>query len=270
MMTEIEKRVTRWTPNELLAALARATSALTIHPESIAVLAAQATLETGRGGTGCYNWNVSNIMGAGPDGLYHVLTKAPECARADRVPAGAVIVLSTNVVCGPGLVAYLPPGGSKFRAYKSLDEGCADKLQVLGRVWPGALSALGRKAGLDAMVSAFVDGLMAPRYFTADPTSYRQSCLSIAREYLALARHVMAPGSGDAPVCDQGVIEPGDVAAFQRKLLALGYDLGPAGADGIAGARTIAAVRAFQKTRNLTVDGIVGPKTLAALSDACR
>lgn len=268
-MIEVAKKVTRWTPQELLAALGRAAAPLGLPPESIAILAAQATLETGRGGTGCYNFNISNIMGAGPDGSYHVLTKAPECASPDKVPAGATVLSSTNVVCGPGKVAYLPPGGSKFRAYKSLDEGCDDKIKVLGRTWPAAVSALGRKADLPQMVRAFVDGLLSPRYFSADPPSYRESTLSIAREYLPLAKHLSSASTAPMPICEQGVIEPGDVTAYQKKLLSLGYDLGPAGADGIAGARTIAAVRAFQKRANLTIDGIVGPKTLAALSTAC-
>lgn len=54
-----------------------------------------------------------------------------------------------------------------------------------------------------------------------------------------------------------------DIAAIQRALLARGYDPGPA--DGIAGRRTEAAVRAFQRDAGLTVDGDPGPKTQAAL-----
>ncbi|UGB24863.1 peptidoglycan-binding protein [Methylorubrum sp. B1-46] len=55
------------------------------------------------------------------------------------------------------------------------------------------------------------------------------------------------------------------VAEIQRALLARGYDLGPSGADGVAGKRTEAAVRAFQRDAGLTVDGDPGPKTQAAL-----
>lgn len=57
-----------------------------------------------------------------------------------------------------------------------------------------------------------------------------------------------------------------DVAAIQRALLARGYDLGPAGADGDAGPRTIAAVMAFQRAAGLVADGIAGPLTQKALS----
>lgn len=58
------------------------------------------------------------------------------------------------------------------------------------------------------------------------------------------------------------------VAEIQRALIARGYDLGSAGADGDAGPRTIAAVTAFQKAAGLVADGIAGPLTRAALQKA--
>lgn len=54
--------------------------------------------------------------------------------------------------------------------------------------------------------------------------------------------------------------------ALQRALTALGYQPGPA--DSVFGRKTISAVKAFQADRGLVVDGIVGPKTPAALSKA--
>ncbi|MCJ2080767.1 TIGR02594 family protein [Methylobacterium sp. J-090] len=56
------------------------------------------------------------------------------------------------------------------------------------------------------------------------------------------------------------------IAEIQRALLARGYDLGPAGADGDAGPRTIAATAAFQRAAGLVADGIAGPLTLKALA----
>ncbi|KQP61047.1 TIGR02594 family protein [Methylobacterium sp. Leaf108] len=59
-----------------------------------------------------------------------------------------------------------------------------------------------------------------------------------------------------------------DTTQIQRALLARGYDLGPAGADGDAGPKTIAAVTAFQRVAGLVADGIAGPKTQKALQTA--
>ena len=55
-----------------------------------------------------------------------------------------------------------------------------------------------------------------------------------------------------------------DVMALQICLNALGYDCGTA--DGIYGAKTITAVKAFQQDNGLAADGIAGPKTLALIA----
>lgn len=54
---------------------------------------------------------------------------------------------------------------------------------------------------------------------------------------------------------------------IQRRLIALGYDVGPAGADGIPGRSTTKAVARFQDDKNIQVlyRGTIGPKTLKAL-----
>ena len=53
------------------------------------------------------------------------------------------------------------------------------------------------------------------------------------------------------------------VKVLQTKLNALGYDCGTV--DGIFGPKTLAAVKAYQTAKNLTVDGMVGTQTWGAL-----
>ena len=54
-----------------------------------------------------------------------------------------------------------------------------------------------------------------------------------------------------------------DVRALQELLNSLGYNCGAA--DGVFGRKTLAAVKAAQRACNLTVDGIAGRNTIAAL-----
>ena len=59
-----------------------------------------------------------------------------------------------------------------------------------------------------------------------------------------------------------------DVKSVQEALSQLGYDIGKFGADGILGSGTIAAIKAFQEAKGLSIDGIVGLDTVKALQDA--
>ncbi|MDZ4169975.1 MAG: peptidoglycan-binding protein [Coriobacteriia bacterium] len=67
-------------------------------------------------------------------------------------------------------------------------------------------------------------------------------------------------------------IRPGDrgpaVQDIQRRLRALGYDLGPTGVDGVFLGQTEAALRAFQDSAGIAEDAVVGPQTWSALVDA--
>ena len=74
------------------------------------------------------------------------------------------------------------------------------------------------------------------------------------------------PGD-DRPTLRKG--SKGDaVKQLQQDLIRLGYDVGSSGADGVFGANTQKAVKAFQKDHGLTADGVVGKKTYAALDQA--
>jgi len=58
------------------------------------------------------------------------------------------------------------------------------------------------------------------------------------------------------------------VVECQTDLVKLGYNIGSCGIDGVYGKATMAAISAFQKASKLTVDGICGPNTWAALDAA--
>lgn len=59
-----------------------------------------------------------------------------------------------------------------------------------------------------------------------------------------------------------------DVKKLQDRLTQLGYDIGSAGADGIFGKNTQAALKKFQKDVGLTIDGIYGKATHNSLIQA--
>ncbi|PYZ98894.1 hypothetical protein CR205_10075 [Alteribacter lacisalsi] len=58
------------------------------------------------------------------------------------------------------------------------------------------------------------------------------------------------------------------VRSLQEKLLNLNYDLGSFGADGVFGDITETAVREFQQSSRITVDGVAGPQTYQAVLNA--
>lgn len=58
------------------------------------------------------------------------------------------------------------------------------------------------------------------------------------------------------------------VKTLQQNLKKLGYDVGTV--DGTYGTKTVAAVKAFQKDHGLTVDGIAGMATQAAIDEAVK
>jgi len=56
------------------------------------------------------------------------------------------------------------------------------------------------------------------------------------------------------------------IEELQKSLEDAGFDPGPI--DGIFGPKTAAAVKAFQESEDLQVDGIAGPNTMGALAKA--
>jgi peptidoglycan hydrolase-like protein with peptidoglycan-binding domain len=58
-----------------------------------------------------------------------------------------------------------------------------------------------------------------------------------------------------------------DIADIQKVLVAMGFNVGPTGVDGVRGPYTSDAIKKFQTEHGLKVDGDPGPETVAALND---
>lgn len=81
-------------------------------------------------------------------------------------------------------------------------------------------------------------------------------------ELAALIRCEEAPPTQPSPGTSIAV-DLNTIRGLQARLLALGFDPGPI--DGVRGPQTDRAVKAFQTSRGLVADGIVGARTRAAL-----
>jgi hypothetical protein len=89
---------------------------------------------------------------------------------------------------------------------------------------------------------------------------------------LALPAGVMPAAEAASPAPALAAVQPvlrlgsrgAAVTQLQRRLVALRYDAGPV--DGVFGSQTFHGVVAFQKVNGLARDGIVGPRTWAALA----
>jgi len=96
--------------------------------------------------------------------------------------------------------------------------------------------------------------------------------LGFGRPNWSLVADVPAPSPAPAPSpvpSGHPTLSKGDkgnaVREMQERLIKHGFGLPQYGADGDFGSETESAVRAFQKSRKLEVDGICGPKTWKAL-----
>lgn len=119
-------------------------------------------------------------------------------------------------------------------------------------------------AGLAADLAALPDRRAAER-FAAGYNGPRWRDNDYAGKLVAAWHAVQASAlaPADAPL---PVPSPRSVLALQQRLAALGHN--PGRIDGMHGARTAAALRAFQQAEGLVADGQPGPLTWQALDDA--
>src|SRR4029078_1056849 len=97
-------------------------------------------------------------------------------------------------------------------------------------------------------------GLSRPRHRMAVIAIATSASRSVLRR-CAMAEPNLQKGSNDPAVRD-----------LQEALKTLGYNPGPI--DGVFGATTESAVKAFQQARGITVDGIVGNVTWINIDEA--
>ncbi|MCD8322930.1 MAG: peptidoglycan-binding protein [Oscillospiraceae bacterium] len=143
-------------------------------------------------------------------------------------------------------------------------ENALTKWEAYGYVTADIAETLGLPVGTAYSTQAYntwyqayqeaVSGVYTGQTLTDTVNAETSDTPSIAAGDSAAAHSQIATGSSGS-----------DVYTMQTYLLALGYHCGDKGADGSFGSATRAAVRAFQADHNLTVDGVCGPKTWAAL-----
>ncbi|PTL79674.1 peptidoglycan-binding protein [Vitiosangium sp. GDMCC 1.1324] len=162
-----------------------------------------------------------------------------------------MVAISRSTAVAPRLAASSAPatlregahGSSVVTLQKKLKSAGFDPGAADGSFGPKTLAAV--KAFQKARGLA-ADGVVGPKTWSA------------LNSATAPKPSTGASSGGSGPTLSLGARgEP--VKALQNRLNALGFNVGAA--DGDFGQKTLAAVKAFQKARGLTADGVVGPKT---------
>lgn len=226
-------------PEDMRAALAVqfASRGIAVSEHVLTTLVAMSAHETGRWAA-CWNNNLGNVKATPTwDGQYTCLTNVWEILNGTKrwfSPRGETAGRNGPFI---GKAYDVPPGHpqTRFRAYDTLAEGIVGFVDKLTGMYRASLDVLLAGGSSDAFVAA----LKRQRYFTGDLEGYQRSVRSYYAEF--------------------------SIVWHQRALATLGYDVGPA--DGVAGPRTLAAVKAFQRDAGLVDDGVVGPKTRAKLTE---
>jgi hypothetical protein len=191
-----------------------------------------------------------------------VSVQRPGSTAADAVTA--LFAGPTTAEQRQGFRTYVPPG-TKLNGV-TVTNG-------LARVDVSLNFALGDAQSLDARLAQLVhtvsgvEGATSVQLLVNGGTVYGmfpgiETARPITLKYLETPNVAVSQPPPEAPTATV----PG-LLGTQRKLVSLGFLL-PSGADGKDGPETQTAVLAFQKWAGLDRDGVIGPKTLAALRSA--
>lgn len=186
--------------------------------------------------------------------------------RGPVIVLTVMLALGCLVDIGVRRVSHAPdtagePGGSLGSAPSSAHVGSAPR-QTAGPALPGSSatqpvrSAVGPQGeGARALSPGIQEARIEPVRVTAAAASRSSSAMySCACEHDRVVRAEPPYPSG------------ADIAGLQGHLAAFGFDPGPV--DGVYGPRTAAAVAAFQRSKGLEPDGVLGPVTWIALGKA--
>lgn len=165
---------------------------------------------------------------------------------------------------GVGKWANLATGNSNFIGIEAENTGKADDPwpEVQLEAYRRGVAAILRKIGADQTMCCGHKEYALPQGRKPDPlfdmVAFRQDVAALLNGTMPPPRLIPAFDGQSRPTLRRGA--KGDAVGVLQTALGMN-------ADRVFGPRTEAAVRAFQRSRNLVPDGIVGPKTWAALAD---
>ena len=250
-----------------------ATAILTIVPKKVAIPAADTTVFTydgnaktyGIADTADYTVTGNSQTNAGDHTVTVALKDKATTAWADGTTADKTYTFTIKQATPTGEPAYtkITTSGKKLSDAALTTTGGTFSV-------PGTVKWVDDTTGADLPDTTTVEANKLYKWvFTPnDSTNYESINGSIKLWHKSTSSgggSYYAPVVPDMPMVYWGCT--GDaVKTLQEKLNAKGFDSG--NVDGIFGAKTYAAVTAFQKANSLGVDGIVGKLTWAKLYDA--
>jgi len=241
-----------------------ATATLTIVPKKVAIPAADTTVFTydgnaktyGISDTADYTVTGNSQTNAGDHTVTVALKDKATTAWADGTTADKTYTFTIKQAT--------PTGEPKYTAITTSGKKLADAALGIGTITPAG----GTIAWDDPTTTEVVANKSYGWTYTPADTNYDKLTGTIklwSKSTSSGGSSYYAPVVPDMPMLYRGCT--GDaVKTLQEKLNAKGFHSG--NVDGIFGAKTYAAVTAFQKANSLGVDGIVGKLTWAKLYDA--
>jgi len=161
--------------------------------ESLVLLLAHNSLETGVGAPSCHNFNLTNIKSIDGDGRNYVFYKCNELVKLDMARQfvtnafkdGGAAYISGVRSDGFAWVNFEPKSKyCRFRAFDTLEEGVIDYLMFIKNRYikdPSVWQAL-----IDGNPYKFCERLRANGFFTADLSVYAGSVTRLYNQFLTL------------------------------------------------------------------------------------